>query len=209
MSPRRSASQVVLTRQAILAEAVNLSSTEGLESLSIAQIARAVEMSKSGVVGHFGTKESLQLAVVNRAVTVFQHEVIAPAASVPPGLLRLRALTANWVSYLDREVFPGGCFFTRAAGEVDDKKGPVRAAVVTANRAWKATLRRQISIAVAAGDLPPDTDPHQLVFDLVGVMLSLNQSIQLDRDSAAVDRARQSRAHLLSTQPGRRVSTSG
>lgn len=193
----------MLTRQAILAEAVNLSSSEGLEALSIAQIAKAVEMSKSGVVGHFGTKQSLQLAVVNRAVTVFQHEVIAPAATVPPGLGRLRALTANWVSYLDREVFPGGCFFTRAAGELDDKEGPVRAAVVTANRAWKATLRRQIMIGVAEGDLRPDTDPHQLVFELVGVMLSLNQSIQLDRDPDAVHRARRALATLLPTQPTR------
>lgn len=190
-----------MTRQAILAEAVNLSSSEGLESLSIAQIAKAVEMSKSGVVGHFGTKQSLQLAVVHRAVRVFQDEVIAPASTLAPGVERLRALTANWVSYLDREVFPGGCFFTRAAGELDDKEGPVRGAVVTANRAWKATLRRQITIAVAEGDLPHDTDPQQLVFELVGVMLSLNQSIQLDRDSMAVHRARRALATLLPTQP--------
>src|SRR3954447_1785713 len=109
---RRSAAEAAQTRTAILDRSVALASLEGLEGLTIGRLAADLDMSKSGVLGHFGAKEELQLAVVDTAADIFAREVAAQAQDAKPGLPRLRAMCAAWVSYLERRVFPGGCFFT-------------------------------------------------------------------------------------------------
>ena len=47
--------------------AAQLASVEGLEGLSIGQLAEAANMSKSGLYAHFGLKEELQLATIEAA----------------------------------------------------------------------------------------------------------------------------------------------
>jgi AcrR family transcriptional regulator len=69
------------TRHAILDTAAALATQEGLESLSIARLAEATGMSKSGLFAHFGSKEELQLATVDHAAEIIVAEVIAPARS--------------------------------------------------------------------------------------------------------------------------------
>jgi AcrR family transcriptional regulator len=174
-----------------------VASTEGLEGLTIGRLATALNMSKSGVLGHFGSKEDLQLAVVDAAADIFTREVADKARGTEPGLKKLRAMCAAWVSYLERRVFPGGCFFTAAAAEFDDRPGRVRNAVAGLATVWDRDLYRQIRTAVQAGDLPPDTDADQLVFELSGVILALNNALQLHRDTKAPGRARRALGRLL------------
>ena len=50
------------SRTAILREAAQLATVEGITGLSIGRLAEAVGMSKSGLFAHFGSKEELQLA---------------------------------------------------------------------------------------------------------------------------------------------------
>ncbi|MFB9907688.1 TetR/AcrR family transcriptional regulator [Allokutzneria oryzae] len=197
MSPRRSATDARHTRSVILDRGVEVASVEGLEGLTIGRLATDLGMSKSGLLGHFGSKEVLQLAVIDTAAGVFAHEVPDRAAGTEPGLPRLRALCAAWVSYMERGVFPGGCFFTAVVAEFDDREGPVRDAIAGLTAVWKRDLTLQIRLAVSAGELPEDTDAEQLVFELYGVMLSLNQALRLDRDRAAPERARRVIDRLL------------
>lgn len=204
VSPRRSVADTRLTRAAILTRALDLASVEGLEGLTIGRLAGDLAMSKSGVLGHFGTKESLQLAVVDEAVAMFTREVAhrAEAAGGAPGLPRLLARCEAWISYLERELLPGGCFFTAAATEFDDREeGPVRAAVAARNAAWQRRLRRDVEDAVAAGGMAPDTDPEQIVFELTGQVLALNHARRLYRDAGAPDRARRAVRRLLGVPP--------
>ncbi|WP_086819987.1 TetR/AcrR family transcriptional regulator [Allokutzneria sp. NRRL B-24872] len=197
MSPRRSATEARNTRSVILDRGVRVASVEGLEGLTIGRLATDLGMSKSGLLGHFGSKEVLQLAVVDTAAGVFVHEVSDRATGVEPGLPRLRALCEAWISYLERGVFPGGCFFTAAVAEFDDREGPVREAVAGMIGVWRRDLTFQIRLAANAGQLPEDTDADQLMFELYGVMLSLNHSLRLDRDRVAADRARRAVTRLL------------
>jgi AcrR family transcriptional regulator len=185
------------TRADILATGVRLASVEGLEGLTIGRLATALEMSKSGVLGHFGSKEDLQLAVVGAAVEVFTREVADRAKGLTPGLPKLLAMCAAWVSYLERRVFPGGCFFTAAAAEFDDRPGRVRDEIVGLTSVWDRDLYRQIRLATEAGALPADTDADQLIFDINGVILSLNHALQLHRDTTAPTRARRALGRLL------------
>jgi AcrR family transcriptional regulator len=190
MSPRRSVAEALGTRAAILDRSVAIASMEGLEGLTIGRLATELGMSKSGVLGHFGTKEALQLAVLDRAGEIFRAEVWEPALPAAPGLVRLRVLCEAWISYLERQVFPGGCFFVAAAHEFDGRPGAVRDAVESRFEAWRGRLGKEAGRAVDAGELPAGTDPEQVVFELLGVVMALNHAIQLHGDERAAARAR-------------------
>src|SRR3989440_5910283 len=114
------------SRAAILREAARLATVEGLDGLSLAHLADAVGMSKSGLFAHFGSKEELQLATVEAASSIFEEEVIEPARETPTGVPRLRAYIKRFLDHVEEGVFPGGCFFVSAVSELDTHPGPVR-----------------------------------------------------------------------------------
>ncbi|WP_129839825.1 TetR/AcrR family transcriptional regulator [Streptomyces sp. RFCAC02] len=201
MSPRHSAAEANRTRDRIIERSVDLASLEGLEGLTIGRLATDLGMSKSGVLGHFGTKEALQVAAMRRAAEVFDREVWRPAVAAAPGLPRLRAVCAAWISYLERDVFPGGCLFVSVTFEYDGRTGPVHALIKRQFHVWALRLTAEIRRAVHAGDLPAGTDPAQLVFELYGVMMSLNHTIQLNGDRAAAARAHRATDRLLGFAP--------
>lgn len=198
MSPRRSAADTLETRQRILDRSLAIASAEGLEGLTIGRLADELGMSKAGLLGHFGTKEGLQLAVVDEAAAVFSREVPQRVKQLPSGLPRLKAVCEAWVSYLEREVLPGGCFFTAATTEFDGRSGRVRDALAGMNALWRRDLRIHIRRAISDGDLPGDTDVDQLIYEIVGIMLALNHFLQLEHDAAAPARARQALDRLFS-----------
>ena len=197
MSPRRSVADTLETRQRILDRSLAIASAEGLEGLTIGRLATELGMSKAGLLGHFGTKEALQLAVVDQAAEVFLREVPRKVKQMPSGLPRLIDVCEAWVSYLEREVLPGGCFFTAATAEFDGRSGRVRDALAGMNALWRRDLRIHIRRAVSDGDLKLDTDVDQLIYEVVGIMLALNHFLQLEHDSAAPSRARQALNRLF------------
>src|SRR3954451_13026642 len=88
---RRRRSDGERSRAAILREATRLATVEGLDGLSLAHLADAVGMSKSGLFSHFGSKEELQLETVDAAKGIFEELVIEPAGDATAGVARLRA----------------------------------------------------------------------------------------------------------------------
>jgi AcrR family transcriptional regulator len=171
------------TREAILARAVDLASSEGLEGLTIGRLAGDLRMSKSGLFAHFGSKQELQLATVQAASQRFYEAVIAPAQGTPEGAERLRAYCDLYMSQLEGALFPGGCFWAAASAELDDRPGPVRDAVQLAVGAWLSELRHQ---AQAAGV----EDADGLAFEIYALGLGANASHRLLADRAAFSRAR-------------------
>lgn len=197
MSPRKSAAEARRTRRRIIDRSVDVASLEGLEGLSLGRLAEDLGISKSGLLGHFGTKQALQLATLEQASVIFNREVWEPAARAEPGLARLRAVCAAWISYLEREVFPGGCLFVSSTFEYDGRSGPVRTLLRRQFAAWRRRLTAELRTAVRRGELPAGTDPEQLVFELFGVMMSLNHTVQLHADGSAVPRAQRAVHRLL------------
>lgn len=198
MSPRSSVAQASRTRATIVAEVVARASVEGLEGVTIGTIADDLGMSKAGVVGPFGSKEELQLAALERAIAIFRAEVWDRAAGSAPGLERLRAIAEQWVSYLERDVFPGGCFLTAAAAEFDGRPGRVKEAVEEALRLWNSVLAAEVRTAIANGEVDPDTDPTQVAFELNAIAMAVNQARQLRGDAGAGRRGRMAMARVLS-----------
>ncbi len=177
------------TRAAILDAALSLASLNGLEGLSIGVLAEVTQMSKSGVFAHFGSREDLQIAVIHEYHARFEEEVFFPAVREVRGLPRLRALFERWVRRVAVEL-DSGCIYISGAVEFDDRPGPVRDALAAMVRAWQAALHRAIDLSVQAGDLRPDTDVAQLLFEIHGLILALHHDAKFLRQPGAVERAR-------------------
>ncbi|MER8003413.1 TetR/AcrR family transcriptional regulator [Streptomyces sp. NPDC095613] len=190
MSPRRSAAEAQATRGRILGRAAEIASEEGLDGITIGRLAEALEMSKSGVHKHFGTKESLQISTLDKAFVDFWHRVVEPALGEPPGLRRLRAVCANSVDYLEEPLLPGGCLMTAALTEYDGRPGRVRDAVAEVWSRWQEQLRADLTAAVENAELPDRFDIDQALFEIIAAGLALNAAMQLQRDRSAAGRAR-------------------
>jgi AcrR family transcriptional regulator len=171
---RRKRSDGERSRQAILREAAKLATTEGLTGLSIARLADAVGMSKSGLFAHFGSKEELQLATIETASEIFADEVLGPAQAAAPGIERLRALTDGFLDHVERRVFPGGCFFASVALEMDTHPGPVRDRAFETTHEWVEALGAAVREAQAEGTIDAGEEAEQLVFELDAYLLMAN-----------------------------------
>jgi AcrR family transcriptional regulator len=189
--PRRATPNGARTRTAILETAADLASVDGLDGLTIGRLATELAMSKSGLFAHFGSKEELQLATIEEARQRYAREVIEPACAAGTGITRLHALCEAFLSYLQRAVFPGGCFFASAMAEFDSKApGPVRDRIAQCQNQWMATLEHAAAEARQHGELTPATDPQQLAFELEAALLSANWYYHLFNDATYFDRAR-------------------
>jgi AcrR family transcriptional regulator len=196
------------TRDGILTYAVQLASLEGLESLTIGRLAEALRMSKSGLFSHFGSKQGLQLAVLERAADVFAERVRKIGRRFPAGLERLLALLEAWLAYVEERDFEGGCFFAAASAEFDGRPGPVRDALVRLARAWVTALEAEIRKATERAELDSDTEISQLVFELHAIVQGANWSFQLLEDPACIGQARtaiQRRLNRATTSKGREL----
>jgi AcrR family transcriptional regulator len=179
----------IKTRRAILRKAVNLASVEGLEGLTIGRLATTLRISKSGLFAHFGSKEDLQCAVVDEARHIFVESVVRPAFKFT-GLERLRALCENWLQYGKARVFPGGCFFSAASLEFDDRPGRVRDRIVELMKKWLENLEQAACDAQSAGEIRKEVDVHQLAFEIQALAMGANWSSRLFRDQGAYRAAR-------------------
>jgi AcrR family transcriptional regulator len=195
--PRRSQAAVAETRAAVTQTAVDRASVEGLEGLTIGGLAGQTEMRKSSVFSLFGSKEELQRAALGAAVEQFEREVWEPVADQKRGLPRLLALCDSWLDYHRREVMPGGCFLTTATIEYDARPGPLRDQIAATMKQWLGILEREAATAVEAGDLPADTDPADVAFELNALAAAASYGFQLWRDPEVLDRARRSMRRLL------------
>ncbi|HUJ58111.1 MAG TPA: TetR/AcrR family transcriptional regulator [Kofleriaceae bacterium] len=184
------------TRQAILARAFELANVVGIAGLSIGRLAEATGLSKSGLFAHFGSKEALELAVVEEGSRQFVQDVMVPALREPRGEPRVRALFERWLAWGER---PGGCFFVGATAELDDRPGPPRDALVRACKDWIDELAKAVRIAVHEGHFRQDVDPEQLAFELYGIMLGGHTFLRFLRAPSARDRMRGAFERLIAS----------
>jgi len=187
---RRTRSDGERSRQTILRTAANLATVEGLEGLSIGNLAAHIGMSKSGLYAHFGSKEELQLATVDTAGKILAAEVLEPTETIADPLERLQALLDRFLGYVERGVFQGGCFFASAEAEFGNRPGAVRDKIRAAQQEWRGGLEGLIRAAQAAGSLDPSDDATQLAFELDAYLLMGNTGFVLHDDPVHLDQAR-------------------
>ncbi|HEY3502388.1 MAG TPA: TetR/AcrR family transcriptional regulator [Actinocatenispora sp.] len=184
------------TREAIVDTAVEVAFRVGLGGLTIGELARQRQMSKSGLFAHFRSKEALQLAALARARETFVDLVIRPALSAPRGEPRIRELFERWLA-CGRDGVAGGCLFVKAATEFDGQPGALREQLAQDHQDLFDTITQVCRSGVSVGHVRPDADAEQFAHDLYGVLLGFYLTHRLLADPAAEDRARFSFEALL------------
>jgi AcrR family transcriptional regulator len=197
--------QATRTRREILRLAADIASAEGLEGLSIGRLATELQMSKTGVFAHFGSKEQLQLAVVEAAKQIFVQYVVQPAVQQPRGLPRLGAMLESWIGYVESIVFRGGCFFAAASAEFDSRPGPVRDEIAALTKSWLVALQDEIGFARSAKQLRASVDPVQLAFELHAYVQEANWAFKLFNDKSAFLLARRAIVDRIAAASGEQV----
>jgi AcrR family transcriptional regulator len=180
------------TRASILDRAVDVASVEGLEGLTIGRLAAELQMSKSGLFAHFGSKQELQLATVAAAAERFAAAVIAPSLELPDGAPRLRAMAERYLDQL--QDYSGGCFFAATSVEYDDRPGPVRDAIAASLDAWTGELERQARIAGVE-------NPQRFAFELFALVMGANSRYRLSGGDAVFGYAREAIERLIGELP--------
>ena len=186
------------TRTAILDEALDIASKLGLEGLTIGSLADATGMSKSGLFAHFGSREELQLAVLEHAAQLYGEKVFVPVLKIERGLPRLRALFERWLDWTIESGLPGGCIMISTAIEYDDRPGPIRDAAIENQHRGNAITQKAVRLAIEEGHLLPGTEPEQISFEMLGIVLASHNHRRLLGDKEARKRALKAFDQLIS-----------
>jgi len=192
------------TRAAIIDAALELAARQGLEGLTIGSLAERMRMSKSGVFAHFGSREDLQIAVLKEYERRFVDEVLVPSLRERRGMARLGAIFSRWLERTTVEAAQG-CIWISGAAEYDDRPGAVRDELVAMVRSWHRELARAVQQALDAGELQPDADISELIFELYGVILVLHHDVRLLQNPGAIDRARRAFERIIHARQGASV----
>ena len=193
MSPRSSVAGAAKTRSKIVTTALRIAANEGFQATTLGRLAGELRMSKSGVIGPFGTMDELQLAAVTEAIQAFTLAVWKPAARETPGLPRLLRICETWLDYISGTSYVGGCF---TSAEHHPSQA-VRAAVADALRGWRQALASDVEVARLAGDLRPEGDAMDVAFELNAIALGAAQARRLDLDPVADQRAMRAMRRVL------------
>lgn len=169
---------------------MQLASVEGLASLTFGRLARELDISKSGVFAHFDSKQHLQQETIQAAEEIFEREVLGPGLAAEEGLARLEGLCEAYLSYIEREVFPGGCFFAQILAEFDARTGPIHDKLVAGQRGFVGLLVHEAQTAQQQAELDPAVDPEQLAFELYAPIELANYLFTLEEEPSIVDRGR-------------------
>lgn len=181
-----------ITRGRILDEAMRIASRDGLSGLTIGTLAKALDLSKSGLFVHFGSKEALQVAVLEHTWERFRSFVKPAVEAAEPGKEQLRAIFRGWLDWIDNPDLPGGCPVLAASFELDDREGPCRDYLVERQRASQQMLTTAFRALV-----PPGIDPEQCVFELRSITLGYHYMSRVMRDPRARERAERAFESLL------------
>jgi hypothetical protein len=115
--------------------------------------------------------------------------VFVPVLKIERGLPRLRALFERWLDWALESGLPGGCIMIAAAAEYDDRPGPIRDAVIENQNRGRAISEKAVRLAVEEGHLRADTDPEQIAFELLAIVLATHNYRRLLGDREARKRA--------------------
>ncbi|RXJ72124.1 TetR family transcriptional regulator [Veronia nyctiphanis] len=173
------------TKLRILDIAFEMASENGLESLTIGELAKQANMSKSGLFAHFNSRHNLQAAVVRFASDKFQERVVVPCQQqrYDTQEQKLRELLANWLSW--NGSFQGSCLFLDAWRENSDDDDVVQNSLREVTLKWLNYLNIQVEKAMAKGEFRKELDAWQKVYELYGLYLSshLFENLTITGDS--------------------------
>jgi len=156
----------ISTRKLVVARALALTADGGSSAATIGTLAEALGMSKSGVFALFGSKEALDLAVVEAAAEQFARAVLSPAEAAPRGVARLAAFVEGWLGEVD------AASPALAVLEPGHPGAPpvMRERLRIWRDAWRGAIATEVDEARRAGELSPGTDATQAAFEIEALL---------------------------------------
>jgi AcrR family transcriptional regulator len=156
----------------ILDRAMRMAASEGLGALSIGRLAKALHMSKSGLFVHFGSKEKLQAAVIERAGDIVAGHVLEPAGhEVEAGIERVWTLCDYWLEFVENRVLPGGYFFTGAFFVSAEQHSFLAQRIRDVVEEWVTALRTAVNEARHRFELRIEVNAKRTAFELNALLL--------------------------------------
>jgi AcrR family transcriptional regulator len=183
------------TKLIVLEAGLDMASQLGLECVTIGNLAKITNLSKSGLFAHFQSKENLQIEILNYAAQLFSESVIVPALKTEAGIPRIRALVDNWIRWSSE--LTGGCIFVSASADFSDRPGKVRDVLLHQQKEWIGCLRRIAQSTVQVADFRQDIDDDQFAFDLYSLLLGFHLYYKLLDDSEIIKRQETALVRLL------------
>jgi AcrR family transcriptional regulator len=172
-------------RERILRTAYGLFRSHGVATIGVDRIVADADVAKTTLYRHFGSKDELVVAVLERHGAVWTRgwleAEVEGRARTPDE--RIFAIFDAFDDWFRQETFQG-CLFTNTLLEVHDRPGPVRAAAVERLAEVRAFVRR---LAEEAGVARPDEVAHQLHMLMLGsIVLALDGDLESARRARAV-----------------------
>lgn len=189
------------TRAQILESGFDLARAVGITGVTVGALAAETGLSKSGLWSHFGSKTALEIAILDHAAERFNDQVVRPAWGEKHIRRRLGRLFDNWLAWGAGNRARGGCVFTAAAAELDDRDTPTRDHLVAIQRQWMDTLAGVVERGVARGELPAGLDGRQAAYELYSIVMGFYHADRLLGDPQAEARARAAFARLFGPAP--------
>ncbi len=181
-SPDTGASKAEQTRQHILSEALFLATSRSLNDVTIGELAKASGLSKSGLYAHFGSKENLQVSIVNYAAELFAEKVIREVSAQMEPVARITALAYRWINWY--EGCGTKCLFMGATVEFSDKPGPVQDALFRQIKRWISYLENIAEQAISDKSFRSDSNCQQFVYELYSLFLGSQKYHWMGKESS-------------------------
>lgn len=185
------------TRNSILSAGLEMASQYGLEDVTIGGLAKEMNMSKSGIFGHFQSKKNLQILILNYAVEQFRETVVLPTLQIKAGIPRIRTMVDRWINWGNG--LGGGCIFVSSSNEFSERPGSVRDALVASQKTWLESLSRLAASAIKVGDFRSDIDPQQFAFELYSLLLGFHHYHRLLQDEKIQEKEEKALEKLINS----------
>jgi len=157
-------------RDEILRRAAHLFLEQGFEITSLADIARAIGISKAGLYYHFNSKQELLAAIVNYGHEILEQEMRRKLADCSTDEEALRRLVHTYAMSITRE--DDAAFALLAIEEIRSLLPADREQIACRKRAFLDLFRERLKRLAEAGKLR-DVDITTATHTLVGIVLWL------------------------------------
>ena len=163
------------SREIIVDRAAQLFSRKGFYGTSMEDIAEAVGLTKGAIYSHFGSKEDICYAVLEKAGRMIQGKVSPYVRSQSNACDQLLAMIQGYRSYAEDRVFEGGCIILNLAVEMDDINEGLRNDLAARIMGWRRWIMRIVEEGKGRKEVRDDVDSDQLatliISSLQGAMI--------------------------------------